>query len=141
MYLPAANGVPSVIGPNIATDLKTDFSAWNVVETLAVHRADLHVFDRLGLDGKIGSLRPRHGDKPCRGAEEKTLHLHSNLHCASWKCSVQPRCGMSEWSPIETKRRPGFCFPGKACDACPQCLPQSGLLTMAGTSDSAVVSD
>src|SRR5262249_7864868 len=72
-------------------DLETDVSARNVIETLAVQRADLHVFDRLGLDGKIGSLRPRNRDKSCCGAEEKTFrHLHSNLHCASWKGSVQP---------------------------------------------------
>src|SRR5215831_2961072 len=63
MWLPAAGGVPTVVGPNIATDLETDLSARNVIETLAVQRADLHVFDRLGLDGKIGSLRPRHRDK------------------------------------------------------------------------------
>src|SRR5207302_3014934 len=55
----------------------------NVVEALAVEGADLHVFDRFGLDGKIGSLRPRHCDKSCRGAEEKTFHhLHSNLQVA-----------------------------------------------------------
>src|SRR5215510_1295987 len=80
LYLPAANGVPFVIGPNIATDLETDLSARDVVETLAVQRADPHVFDRPGLDGKIGGLRPRNRDKCCRGAEEKTFHLHSNLH-------------------------------------------------------------
>src|SRR5215467_14812216 len=83
MWLPAASGVPAIVGPDVTADLETDVSARNVVETLAVQRADLHVFDRLGLDGKIGSLRPRHCDKSCRGAEEKTFHhLHSNLQVA-----------------------------------------------------------
>src|SRR5215470_9638223 len=99
MDLPAAKGVPFVIGPNITTDLETDLGARDVVEALAVERADLHVFDRLGLDRKIGSLRPRNRDKCCGGAEEKIFHLHSNLHCASWKGSVQP-VGMPEWKPI-----------------------------------------
>src|SRR5712671_5969217 len=83
MRLPAARGVPAVVGPHVAADLETDVGARNVVEALAVEGADLHVFDRFGLDGKIGSLRPRHCDKSCRGAEEKTFHhLHSNLQVA-----------------------------------------------------------
>src|SRR5207244_5229338 len=82
-WLPAASDVPAIVGSDIAADLETDVSARNVVETLAVQRADLHVFDRFGLDGKIGSLRPRNCDKSCRGAEEKTFHhLHSNLQVA-----------------------------------------------------------
>src|SRR5206468_12205436 len=81
--LPAAGDVPAVVGLDIAADLQTDVSTRNVVETLAVKRADLHVLDRLGLDGKIGSLRPRNCDKSSRGAEEKTFHyLHSNLQVA-----------------------------------------------------------
>src|SRR5215467_1503152 len=83
MWLPAASGVPAIVGPDVTADLETDLSARNIVESFAVQRADLHVFDRLGLDGKIGSLRPRHCDKSCRGAEEKTFHhLHSNLQVA-----------------------------------------------------------
>src|SRR5262249_42384600 len=83
MRLPAASGVPAVVGPDVTTDLETDIGAGNVEEALAVEGADLHVFDRLGLDGKIGSLRPRNCDKSCRRAEEKTFHhLHSNLQVA-----------------------------------------------------------
>src|SRR5262249_57239012 len=71
------------VGMDIATDLKADVSTRNVVETLTVQGADLHVLDRLGLDGKIGSLRPRNCDKSCRRTEEKTFHhLHSNLQIA-----------------------------------------------------------
>src|SRR5207244_12544371 len=82
-WLPAASDFPAIVGSDIAADLETDVSARNVVETLAVQRADLHVLDRLGLDGKIGSLRPRNRDKSRRGAEEKTFHhLHSNLQVA-----------------------------------------------------------
>src|SRR5262249_4032522 len=83
LRLPAAIGVPAIAGADIAADLETDVSARDVVEPLTVEGADLHVFDRLGLDGKIGSLRPRHCDKPCRTADETTLHhLHSNLQVA-----------------------------------------------------------
>src|SRR5262245_31819451 len=81
--LPAASNVPTIVGPDVATDLQTDVSAGDVVEALAIEGADLHVFDRFGLDGKIGSLRPRNCDKSCRRAEEKTFHhLHSNLQVA-----------------------------------------------------------
>src|SRR5262249_52643661 len=46
-------------------------------EPRAVETTDLHVFDRLGLDGKIGRLCSRHGDETRRGAEEQAFHhLH-----------------------------------------------------------------
>ena len=78
-----AGDVPAVVGSDIAADLEADVAARDVVEALAVEGADLHVFDRLGLDGKIGCLRPRNCDESCRGAEEKTFHhLHSNLQVA-----------------------------------------------------------
>src|SRR5262245_54593524 len=71
MLLPAAGAVPAIVGLHIAADLETDVAAWNVVEALAVQRADLHVLDRLGFDWKIGSLCSRNRDKSCRGAEKK----------------------------------------------------------------------
>src|SRR5262249_30001593 len=83
LHRASAGDVPAVVGPDVTTNLQADVSAWNVVEALAVEGADLHVFDRFGLDGKIGSLRPRNCDKSCRRAEEKTFHhLHSNLQVA-----------------------------------------------------------
>src|SRR5262249_30277523 len=76
---------------------------------LAVQRADLHVFDRLGLHGKIGSVRSRNRDKSCRGAEEKTLHhLHSNLQIG---CHGSVEWASLEWKPPSRPHvAPGFCF-------------------------------
>src|SRR5205814_9052838 len=75
-----ARHVPPVIGPDIAAELDTGVAARDVVEPLAIECADLHVFDRLGLDGKIGSLCPSHRNETGCGAEEKTFrHLHLNL--------------------------------------------------------------
>src|SRR5215510_8456098 len=121
MRLPTACGVPAVVSPDVTTDLETDIGAGNVEEALAVEGADLHVFDRLGLDGKIGSLRPRNCDKSCRGAEEKTFHhLHSNLQVALSmggfrlrRVHFRPKDGRSPSVPssvqsrIKTPSRPG----------------------------------
>src|SRR5262245_32949696 len=97
MRLSATCGIPTILGLHIAADLETDVSARNVVEALAVEGADLHVLDRLGLDGKIGSLRPRHCDKSCRRAEEKTFHhLHSNLQVALYGRVPSPP-GAPQW--------------------------------------------
>src|SRR3989442_6430419 len=83
MRRPATGGVQAEVGGSKTADLETDVRTRNVVEALAVEGTDLHVFDRFGLDGKIGSLRPRNCDKSCRRAEEKTFHhLHSNLQVA-----------------------------------------------------------
>src|SRR5262245_25711833 len=80
MWLPVAGMVPAIVGLHIAADLKTDIAAWNVVEARTIEVTDPHVLDRLGFDRKIGSLCSRNRDKPCRGAEKKTLrYLHSNL--------------------------------------------------------------
>src|SRR5262249_59751779 len=104
MRLPAASGVPAVVGPDVTTDLETDIGAGNVEEALAVEGADLHVFDRLGLDRKIGSLRPRNCDKSCRGAEEKISHyLHSNLQVAHrWRVPRPPGRLSPEWNAPPT---------------------------------------
>src|SRR5262245_42677701 len=112
MRLSATCGIPTILGLHIAADLETDVSARNVVEALAVEGADLHVLDRLGLDGKIGSLRPRHCDKSCRRAEEKTFHhLHSNLQVALYGRVSSPP-GAPQWKvPFSPLVRPD---PGKA---------------------------
>src|SRR5947208_8648716 len=59
----SAPDVPAVVSPDVAANFEADVTAWNVVEPCAVEGTDLHVFDRFGLDGKIGSLRPRNCDK------------------------------------------------------------------------------
>src|SRR5439155_17094142 len=83
--------IPTVVCLDITTDLQTDVRTRNVIEALAIERADPHVFDRLGLDGKIGSMRPGKRDKSCCGAEKKTLcYLHSNLRVPS--CSLEAPC-------------------------------------------------
>src|SRR5262249_52739714 len=58
--------VERAVNAQIAADLDAGVGAGNVVETRTVQRTDLHVFDRFGLHGKVGCLRPAHGDKTCR---------------------------------------------------------------------------
>src|SRR5262249_24789787 len=49
----------------------------HVPEASSIQTADPHVFDRLGLYGKIGGLRPSHRDETRRRAQEKAFHhLH-----------------------------------------------------------------
>ena len=67
----------AVVGPDIAREPDTGVGTGDVVEPVSIERADLHVLDRLGLDGKIGGLRPGNSDHTGRRTEEKTFHhLH-----------------------------------------------------------------
>src|SRR5262249_51706897 len=52
----ATAGVEVHFGADPTTDLDTSVGAGDVEEPGSVDAADLHVFDRLGLNGKIGSL-------------------------------------------------------------------------------------
>src|SRR5262245_65609961 len=65
---------------DITADLHADIGAGDVVEPSPIQGANLHVLDRLGLYGKIGSLCPRHRDETRRRCEESTFH---HLHCCS----------------------------------------------------------
>src|SRR5262249_46844119 len=72
-----AGRVPIRIIADSAAESHAGFGAGHVVEPVAVEAADLDVFDRLRLDGKIGRLRRRNRRYTCRGAKEKTLqHFH-----------------------------------------------------------------
>ena len=51
-------GSKVLLEADVATDLRADIGAGDVVETSAIQGAELHVFARFGLDGKIGSLCP-----------------------------------------------------------------------------------
>ena len=89
-----AGDVVAVVGPDIAREPDTGVGTGDVVEPVSIERADLHVLDRLGLDGKIGGLRPGNRDHTGRGTEEKTFH---HLHfeppsCRSWEGSVSAGC-------------------------------------------------
>src|SRR5262249_4014967 len=66
----AALAVPEVVGSDIAADADTSIGARDIIEPVTVQAADLHVFDRFGLNWKISGLRPGHGDHSRRGAEE-----------------------------------------------------------------------
>jgi hypothetical protein len=69
--------VPVVVGPDVSAEPDTGVLTWDVIEPVSIERADLHVLDRCGLDGKIGSLRPGNHGHTRRGSEEKTFHhLH-----------------------------------------------------------------
>ncbi len=50
----------------IAAELDASVGARNVEETGTIQGADPHVFDRFGLYGKIGCLRPANGDQTRR---------------------------------------------------------------------------
>src|SRR4029077_10891973 len=73
-------GASRVFGAEVGADLQADVSAGDVVEPCTVQGADLHVFDRLGLYGKIGILCSRNRNETSCGNEEKTFH---HLHCCS----------------------------------------------------------
>ena len=77
-----------------AADLETGIGARDIEEPFAVETADLHVFDRFGLDGKIGCLCPSNRDQTRRAAEEKAFHhLHRDLQvCVPWEGSVYAGC-------------------------------------------------
>ena len=90
----SAGNVVTVVGPDIAREPDTGVGTGDVIEPVSIERADLHVLDRLGLDGKIGGLRPGDRDHTGRGTEEKTFH---HLHfeppsCRSWEGSVSAGC-------------------------------------------------
>src|SRR4029077_6819148 len=58
-------------------DLDTGIGAGDVIEPRTIQATNLHVLDRLGLFGKIGSLRPSHRNETRCGAQEKAFHhLH-----------------------------------------------------------------
>src|SRR5262249_54053493 len=98
--LPAARGVPAIVGSDITAALETDICARNVVEALTVEAADFHVLNRLGLDGKIGSLRPRNRDKPCRGAEEKNFSREGSISAGCALMEASPFTSSSARSPL-----------------------------------------
>ena len=69
-----------VFGADPAADLDAGIGSGNVEEPGAVDAANLHVFDRFGLNGKIGSLCSRNRNETRRGTEEKAFHhLHRDL--------------------------------------------------------------
>src|ERR1700728_2149535 len=71
-----------------ATDLDAHIGARHIVESRPVEAADLHVFDRLGLNGKISCLPRRNRNQRRRGAEEEAFHhLHLNLQLLPWEGS------------------------------------------------------
>src|SRR5205807_2318943 len=51
------------IDAQITAELDAGVGARDVVETGTIRRADPHIFDRLGLYGKISRLGPAHGDQ------------------------------------------------------------------------------
>ena len=77
-----APGFQRELVADVATELDADIGAGHVVVAGAVETADLHVFDRLGLNGKIGGLCSSDRNETCCRAEEKTFHhLHFCSSC------------------------------------------------------------
>src|SRR4029077_7249226 len=80
---PSQAAVDSAVGDfsaNPAADLNAQVGAGHIVESCPVEAANLHVFDRLGLDGKISCLPRSYRNQTGCGAEEEAFHhLHLNL--------------------------------------------------------------
>src|SRR6266576_400263 len=95
----AARNVPPVVGAHVAAELDAGVAARDVVEAFTIKRADLHVLDRLGLDGKIGSLCPSDRNQTGCGPEEKTFrHLHYEPPSSlSWEGSVSAKLHSTPW--------------------------------------------
>jgi len=66
-------GLETVFGADPSADLDAGIGSGNVEEPGAVDATNLHVFDRFGLNGKIGSLCPCDRNETRRGTEEKAL--------------------------------------------------------------------
>jgi len=72
-----AGVVITVLHADPAADLDAGIGARDVIEPRTIQTTNLHVLDRLGLDGKIGSLRPSNRNETRCTAEEKAFHhLH-----------------------------------------------------------------
>jgi len=54
------------VDAQITTQLDAGVGARDVEESGTIQGANLHVLDRLGLDGKIGCLRSTHGEQTRR---------------------------------------------------------------------------
>ena len=61
------------LGAQVAAELQARIGAGDVVEAGTVDRADLHVFDRLRLDRKVGGARRPDRDDTRRAREKKRL--------------------------------------------------------------------
>jgi hypothetical protein len=57
-------GLECVFGADPSADLDAGVGSGNVEEPGAVDATNLHVFDRFGLNGKIGSLCPATATRP-----------------------------------------------------------------------------
>src|SRR5262249_56819536 len=85
--------------PPQPADLEAGIGARNVEDPFAVQTADLHVFDRFGLDGKIGCLCPSNRDQTRRAAEEQTFHhLHRDLQSLPYGTVPSPPGATHPWT-------------------------------------------
>src|SRR5262249_24354655 len=85
---------------DIAADLNAHVCARDIIETHPVQAANLHVLDRLGLDGKIGCLRPSYRNEPrCRAKEKTFPHLHLEPPKSFFReGSVSAQCDSTRWN-------------------------------------------
>src|SRR4029079_11529783 len=67
---------PLNLRARVAADLDTHVGAGDVIEPDAIQAADLHIFDGLGLDREIGSLRARQREKTACAADQETFEPH-----------------------------------------------------------------
>ena len=102
---------PKLLGADPAADLDAHIGAGDVIEPHTVQAANLHVLDRLGLNGKIGCLRPSYRNETRCGAKEKAfhhLHLEPPKNCFLRGFRIRPvrsTEGTSPCSPPTRKTR------------------------------------
>jgi hypothetical protein len=61
------------VGAHVAAELDAGVGAGNVEEACAIERADLHIFDRLGLDRKVGGLCAADHGEAGRGCQDEAM--------------------------------------------------------------------
>ena len=84
----------AMVRTEIHANLEAGVGARDIKESRAIQAANLHVFDRLGLYGKVSGLRARHRNQTGCGAEKKAFHcVHSNPPVLQFGRSVP--CGVS----------------------------------------------
>jgi hypothetical protein len=74
--LPVDAAVERGVDAQLAPQLDAGVGARNVEETGTIQGADPHIFDRFGLDRKIGRPCPADGEKSRRRAKDEFSNRH-----------------------------------------------------------------
>src|SRR4029077_8146276 len=95
-----------------AADLNAQIGAGHIVESCPVEAANLHVFDRLCLCGKISCLPRSYRNQTGCGAEEEAFHhLHLNLQLFAVGGFRLAGCSCPLEGPLQSPFPSGFSNP------------------------------